>query len=635
MFSIVHKHKRLLLVALLLFIVPPFAFFGLESYTSALGGGDEVAMVEGNPISEREFTEELARQQDRMRSMFGRNIDPALLDTPEMRKGMLDSMVAQRVLAAEAIKSNLIVDDEMLRNTIASMPAFQVDGKFSRSAYESVLRAQGMTPAAYQERLRYDMSLGQLTRAVGESAFTARSVAERVAALEGQQREVAEARIQTDSFTAGVKIDAAQVKAYYEANPAEFRTPERVKAQYLVLSAGDLAARDPVSEADIKAAYQARIAKDVGTEQRRVSHILIPYTTESKDAEKQAARKQAEQVLAELRKSPTRFAELARKHSQDPGSSDKGGDLGFFSRGAMVKSFEDVAFTLKEGETSALVETEFGFHIIRVVAIQAAKPPTLEALRKELSTELQAQKGSRAFNAAAADFSNTVYEQSDSLEPAAQKYKLQLQTSGWIENAPGETAGPLGNPRLRAALFATDAIQGRRNTDAMEVAPSTLASARVMEYQPAAQRKLEEVSAEIEKRLRQREAAKLAEKEGAARLESLRKGESVSLNWSPTRLVSRRNPAGLAPQALAGISAADASTLPAYVGVAVGESGYAIYRVSKVLDAPAKNEQQKGAELQQVQRLAGANQFEAYLAALRERSKVTINKERLEKKQQP
>lgn len=632
MFNIVNKHKRLLQIVLALVLLPPFAFFGLEAYTRGAGGKDEVASVEGNAISEREFTEELARQQERVRQMFGGQADPAMFDTPALRKGVIDQMIAERVLATAAIKAHLMVDDDTLRNTIASMPPFQVEGKFSRDAYERVLRAQGLTPTSYQERLRYEMSLTQLARSVADTGFTSRTALERMAALETQQREVSESRIAPEAFMAGVKIDAAQVKAYYEANAAEFRVPERVKAQYLVLSAGDLAARDPVSEAELKEAYQAKVAKDGGSEQRRASHILIPFPPDAKDADKKAARAKAEQVLAELRKAPNRFAELAKKYSEDPGSKDKGGDLGFFSRGSMVKPFEDAAFSLKEGETSGLVESEFGFHIIKVTGVQSAKVPTLDSMRKELTSQVQAQKGARLFNEAAADFGNTVYEQADSLEPAAKKYKLQVQSSDWIDASGSGAAGVLASPRLRSALFSTDAIQNRRNTDAVEVAPGTLAAARVMEHQPATQRKLEEVSADIEKKLRLREAAKLAQKDGAAKLEALRKGENVAVNWSATRLVSRRNAQGVSPQAMSALAALDTAKLPGYAGVEAGDVGYVLYKVTRVVEPAAQTDAQKGAEAQQLQRMSGQLQYDAYLAALRGRSKVSVNSERIEKK---
>lgn len=636
MFSIVNKHKRLLQLVLALVLLPPFAFFGLEAYTRGASGKDEVASVEGTSISEREFTEELARQQERVRQMFGGQADPALFDTPVLRKGVIDQMIAERVLATAAIKAHLMVDDDTLRNTIAAMPPFQVDGKFSREAYERVLRAQGLTPTGYQERLRYEMSLTQLARSVADTGFTARTALDRMAALETQQREVSEARISSESFAAAVKVDAAQVKAYYDANAAEFRVPERVKAQYLVLSASDLASRNPVSEAELKEAYQAKVAKEGGAEQRRASHILIPLAPGMKDSEKGAARAKAEQVLAELKKSPSRFAELAKKYSEDPGSKDKGGDLGFFSRGSMVKPFEDTAFSLKEGETSGIVESEFGFHIIRVTGVQSARLPTLESMRKELTSQAQAQKGARLFNEAASDFGNTVYEQSDSLEPAATKFKLTLQTSDWVDASGAGAAGVLANARLRAALFSADALQNKRNTDAVEVAPGTLAAAWVLEHQPATQRKFEDVRADIEKKLRLREAAKLAQKDGAAKLEALRKGENVSVSWSATRMVSRRNAQGVSPNAMSALAALDPAKLPGYAGVEAGDAGYVLYKVTRVAEPPAASDAQKSAESQQMQRMSGQLQYDAYLAALRGRSKVSINSDRIEKKaQQP
>jgi peptidyl-prolyl cis-trans isomerase D len=629
MFQLVQKHKRLLQVVFMLLIIPPFAFFGLEAYTRSFSGRDDVATVEGTPISQREFSTELARQQERMRAVFGRSVDTAALDTPEIRRGLLDSLIAQRVLVSEAARARVLVDDDTLRGAIAGMPAFHVDGKFSRPAYETVLRAQGLTPATFQENLRMQISLSQLSRAVGETAFTARSSLERLAALEEQKREVVEARVAAEPFLAQVRIEPAQVRAYYDSNQADFRVAERVRAQYVVLSAADLAAQASVTEGELKAAYDAGRAQAGGGEQRRASHILIQVAPEAKDAERQAARKKAQEVRGEVARAPARFAELARKHSQDPGSAEKGGDLGFFPRGSMVKAFEDAAFALKEGETSGVVESEFGYHIIRVTAIQGGKAPTFDSMRKQLAAEVQRQKGQRRFAEVAEAFGNMVYEQSDTLEPAAQKYQLQIQTSDWLENTPNEKAGPLDNARLRSALFSSEALQNKRNTDAVEVAAGVLVAARVAGHQPASTRKFEEVQADIEKRLRLREAAKLAKSEGAKRLEALRNGEAASLAWGAAKQVSRRDPQGVSPGALKSIASADTAKLPAYVGVDAGDAGYAIYRITKVIESPPRTEQQRNADLERARMQDGAAQYEAYLGALRGRSKVEVNEARL------
>src|SRR3989449_4966382 len=448
--------------------------------------------------------------------MFGRAIDPPALDQPESRRTLLDSLIAQRLVASAALRGSLTVTDETLRDTIRSIPAFQDGGQFSKSSYELVLRSQNppMSPAQFESRLRYDLSLKQLARAVGDSAIAPRAVAQRLSALESQKREVADARILTQEFLSEARIDEAKLKAHYDANQPDFRLPERVRAEYVVLSAELLARQEPVTEAELKSAYEARAAQYRVDEQRRASHILVK------------SREEADKLLAELKESPGRFAELAKKQSQDPGSAAKGGALGWFGRGRMVKPFAGAGFKLKQNEQE-IVQSEFGYHVVRLTGIQPGKSRPLEGVREELSGELARQKGAKKFAEAAEDFSNLIYEQPDSLNPAAERFKLPVQSTGWIAKSASQELGALDNPKLLAALFSQDSIKNKRNTDAIGVGPSTLVAARVVAYQPAAQRSVDQVKGEITDLLRRREAAALAEKDGAAKLEQPRRGGPV------------------------------------------------------------------------------------------------------------
>lgn len=620
MFGFVQKHKRLIQIAFVLLIVPPFAFFGMESYTRSMSGKDDVATVDGVGITQREFGEELRQQQDRLRAAFGRGFDPSALDTPESRSALLQSLVSQRLVADAALRGHLTVSDEELRETIAAIPAFQAESGFSRANYEALLRAQNMSPQMFESRLRYDMSLSQLTRSIAESAIVPRGVTERLAALQEHRREVLESLVAAQPFLAQVKLGEDQLKAYFEANAPEFRIAERVRAEYVVLSAEALGRQDPPADAELKAAYDARAAQYRVEEQRRASHVLVK------------TKEEADKLAAELRKAPGRFAELAKKQSQDTGSAEKGGDLGFFGRGMMVPAFEEAAFRQKEGEIGNPVQSDFGWHVIRVTGVQPAKVRGLEEVRPELAAELGRQKGTRRFAEAAEGFSNMVYEQSDSLKPAAERFKLPVQESGWITRTPTAESGVLGNAKLLGALFAADSVKTRRNTDAVEVAPNVLVAARVLEYQPASQKKFEEVRGEIEQALRRGEAAGLAQKEGEAKLEALRKGSDAGLKWGPPKAVSRRSPQGVPSTALRQILAADASKLPAYVGAGRGDEGYMLYKVGRLLEPEPKAEAQKTADLARAAQQAGAEQLEAYVASLRARAKVEVNRSNLEKK---
>ena len=621
MFDFVAKHKRILQIILGITIVP-FAFFGLESYTRGVGGAQDVATVDGSAISLREFTEEVRRQQDRLREMLGRGADPAQFDTPEMRLAILESLISQRLVLAEVVKSHLAVSKEDVVASILAAPEFQEGGKFSSERYSMYLRSRGMTDEGNVAQLRLELPASRLASAVSGSAFQPRAVAERLIVLQGEKREVAEALVAAEPFLGRVKLDDAKLKAYYDANLAEFKVPERVRAEYLVLSAEELGRGEAATEAELKEAYEKRASQLAVAEQRRASHILVK------------TKEEAEKIAAEARKAPQRFAELAKKHSQDTGSADNGGDLGLNARGALAaKSLEDAIFKLKNGEISDPIQSDFGFHVVLLTGIQAAKTASFDELKKELATEVAKQKGAKKFSESADAFNNLVYEQSDSLKPAAERYKLKLATSDWMERQSSTAQGVLAHPKLLAALFSPDSIQQRRNTDAAEVAPGVLVAARVAEHQPEAQRPFAEVKAEVERRLARREAAALAHKEGAEKLALLAKDGDAGLQWGAPKAVSRRDAQGVPLPALRKVMAADVSKLPAYAGLEAGDKGFAIYRVSKVIPGEYKAGAPGAEELAQVDRQAGSEQLDAYVASLRARAKVQINRANLEKKQ--
>lgn len=631
MFDFIQKRKRFIQILLGLMLIP-FAFFGLESYTNSNRGADEVAKVDGMPISQREFAEEFKQQQDRLRSMFGRNFDPAFMDTPEARRALLDTLIAKRVVAREMARANIGISDESLRETIASIPAFQSGGKFSHATYETLLRAQGMTPATFEAQMRYDMSLGLLSRAIAATAIAPRAVAERFILLEGQKYDVSESLVPAQRFAPQVRLDDGKLKSYYDANPSEFRTPERIRAEYVVLSAQDIARQVQVADAELKAAYDARSSQFRVGEQRRASHILIQAAAGAPDAQRKAARAKAEELLAQVRKNPASFAELARKNSQDSGSTEKGGDLGFFGQGMMVKPFEDAVFALKEGETSQVVESEFGYHVIRLTGVRGASVRPFEEVRTELLAELKQQKAAQKFAESAENFANMVYEQADALIPVSEKFGLKVETSEWIANDLSAAPKALANQKLLNALFSADSVKTKRNTDAIEVASNTLVAARVVEHRPATVRAYEEVKPEIERVMRQREAVKLALKQGAELLEQVRKGADAGLKWAPAVQVSRGSAQGLPQEALSKVVSAEGSKLPAFFGAQKGEEGYAIYRVNKVLPPEPRPDAQKKTDAAQVASLFGSSQYDAFVASLRARADVTIYEKNLEKK---
>jgi peptidyl-prolyl cis-trans isomerase D len=626
MFDIVRNNKRLMQIVLAL-VALPFAFWGIDSYQRVMSRAGEVASVGGQKISEQEFSESLRQQQERLRGILGRNFDASLLDSPAMRREVLDGMISQRLLMQHAARNYMTVSDETLIETTMSIPAFQVDGKFSRERYDATLQNERMSPETFDAALRRDLMIQQLSSALADSGFASKSAADQFARLRAQQREISEYRIQADARR--VQIPADTIRAYYDSNPARFQVPEEVQVEYIVLSTDSMLAAEQVDAGEVRKAYESNLSKYGEPEQRRASHILISVKSGASEEDRRKARERAQAILAQLRKSPEKFAELAKKESGDPGSASQGGDLGFFSRGMMVRPFEEAVFHLKPGQISDLVESDFGFHIIKVTGIRPGKMKTFEEVRPEIERELKKQQAGRHFAEAAEAFSNLVYEQADSLKPAAEKFRLQIQQAQGVTRQ-GASVPALNNPRLLAALFSEDSIKNRRNTEAVETSPGTLVSARVLGHKPASLRSFEQVKDDIARQLAQEEALALARKQGAELLEELKKGNASKARFGAARLVSRDDPKDLPPSALSAVFSVDGGKPPAYAGAATND-GYAIYRISRVIDVQPDEARERSVQ-SELGRANGAQEFKSFLDALRADARVEINKDALEKK---
>jgi len=614
MFDFVTKYRRVVQIILAILILP-FAIWGIESYTRIAGGRDAVAKVNGFEITRRELDEQMAQQIEQVRRAFGAQIDPAALDTPEARRAVLEGLIAQKLVLSEAARQHLFMSKAAVIDAIAQAPEFQENGQFSAARYSAYLASRSTTDQRYVAELQTQLPLARLITSVADAAITPRSVASRLAALEAQKREVSEVRIFGQQYLAQTKVEEAQVKAYYDANPSEFRTPERVRAEYVMLSADALAKQDPVTEAELKAAYEQRINQYSVAEVRTVNHILVK------------TKEEADKILAEAKKNPEQFGELAKKHSLDTGTADKGGDLGAVTRESLEPKLAEAVYAMKNGELG-VAESKFGFHVLRV-GVQPGKARSFEQVRKELAEELAKQKAGRKFAEAGEAFSNLVYEQSDSLKPAAEKFKLQIQSTGWVAKSARQELGALDNPKLLAALFSADVLQNKRNTDAVQVAPGVLVAARVVEHRPEEQLNYEQVKPSIGETLRRRAAAALAQKDGEAKLAQLREGKDPGLKWSPPRTASRRETQGMPFEVVQRAMSVDVSKLPAYVGVPFAE-GYLLLRVSKVIDADAKDVDPQTAA--RIAGLYGRSQYDAYLGSLRARADVEVNPSTLEKK---
>lgn len=628
MFDFVRKHTKWMQLLLFVLIVPSFVLFGLEGYNRSQEAGDAVARVDGREIKQGEWDNAHQMEVDRVRQQAP-NIDAKLLDSPQARYVTLERLVRDRVLAAASADSNLVVSDqrvarELQRNELIAtlrMP----DGRLDLERYRQMLASQGMTPEMFENQMRGEIATRQVLGGITASGFAPPAVANVALGSYFEKREVQVARFNTADYKARVQVSDGELEAYYKANPQLFQAPEQANIEYVVLDIAAIEKGIRLNEQDVKTYFEQNQARlSGGQEERRASHILIAVNKGAPAAEKDKARAKAEELLAQVKKNPASFAALAKEHSQDPGSAAKGGDLDFFARGAMTKPFEDAAFGLRKGQVSGIVETEFGFHIIQVTDEKIPKPKTFEEVRPQIEADLRKQQAQARYAEAAETFSNTVYEQSDSLKPVAEKLGLEVKTATGVARQPAPGAqGPLANPKFLQAVFTPDSVERKRNTEAVEIGPNQMAAARITQYLPARTRPLEEVKAQVRERLVAERAAELARKDGQEKLAAW-KAQPASAQLPPGTALSRQDE-GKVPRAIVEATLrADPAALPALVGVDLGAEGYAVLKVNKVLPREAPSPQQAQQEQQQYVRAWTAAETIAYYNLLKERFEAEI-----------
>jgi peptidyl-prolyl cis-trans isomerase D len=624
MFDSIRSRHRFFTLGMMGVVVISFILTGAIGYRQFLTADTSVAHIGSERISQQDLDLAFRERLERVAQMLGANYDARLFDTPQARAATLDALLSQRALKLEAQRMHLLVSDRKLQQTIGSMPAFQQGGHFDYDMYKTLLAARGMNEHAFEAELREDMVQQTLIEGVSESAMLPKSVSDRLWQLQHEKREIREQTFRPDDYLAKVQVADDAIKAEYEKNKSSYLTPETVRAEYLVLRVGDLAGRISIPPQDVRAFYDSNLKRWGKAERRRASHILITAGAGGSAPDKTKARELAESVLAKVRANPADFGRLAKEYSKDPGSAQKGGDLDWFQRGMMVKPFEDAAFSLKQGETSGLVESDFGFHIIRVTGIEPATTKPFEEVKDQIEAELRRQAAEKRFSEAAEQFSNFVYEQADGLKAAAEKFKLELRQVDGLTRKGAASAEPgIFTPAVIEAIFAPDSLQKRRNTKAIEIGGNALVSARVLDYHAAAPIPLEVVQPQIKNSLQRSAAAEMARKAGQARLAELLKSPSDDGFGAP-RWVGRDDPQQLPPAILNSVMQPAPDHLPTFVGTETPDGGYLVVHVLslRAAEAPAADALATASQ-QWLRQLSGADE-QSFVQGLRQRFGVTI-----------
>lgn len=588
-------HKRWMMFIAMIFIIPSFVVTGIYSYNRMSDSENDLATVGDTSITMMDFDNAKRQYLDNFRRQMGQSFKPNMLDTAEARASILAALISDRAISLEIASEYMNVGEADAINLVKQAPAFQRDGKFSTEAYQQFLNSMGKSDEQFVLELRRDLTRQMLLSAVSQTTQASNTVAQRIHDLLTEERTIRTFEIKPTAFLKSVSVTDAEAQSYYDQNKSLFAVPESVDIEYVVLSPESYK-NIKASEDDIKTFYEQNLQRFSTHEERRASHILIAVNNEKTDAD---AKKEADEIYKQLQADPSKFAQLAKSKSADPGSARQGGDLGFFQKGMMVPEFDNAVFSGKKGDLVAPVKTQFGYHIIKIVDVKAAQAKPLKEVRGEIEALYQQQAAIRAFAEDAENFSNMVYEQSESLQPVAERFGLKIQT---VKNVTRDFEDQLINPNVIEALYGFDVLEDKRNSNAIEVASNTLLSARVTAHHKQTVKTFDEVKGDIVATLKNQKATEAARAQGSADIAKLLDKKSASVKFGDKTVISRERPGAYAYEVVTAALRPEANKLPTYTGVQTQDGSYFVIEVqsSKKIEASPEQLAMRKAELAQL-----------------------------------
>lgn len=588
-------HKRWMMFIAMIFIIPSFVVTGIYSYNRMSDSENDLATVGDTSITMMDFDNAKRQYLDNFRRQMGQSFKPNMLDTAEARASILAALISDRAISLEIASEYMNVGEADAINLVKQAPAFQRDGKFSTEAYQQFLNSMGKSDEQFVLELRRDLTRQMLLSAVSQTTQASNTVAQRIHDLLTEERTIRTFEIKPTAFLKSVSVTDAEAQSYYDQNKSLFAVPESVDIEYVVLSPESYK-NIKASEDDIKTFYEQNLQRFSTPEERRASHILIAVNNEKTDAD---AKKEADEIYKQLQADPSKFAQLAKSKSADPGSARQGGDLGFFQKGMMVPEFDNAVFSGKKGDLVAPVKTQFGYHIIKIVDVKAAQAKPLKEVRGEIEALYQQQAAIRAFAEDAENFSNMVYEQSESLQPVAERFGLKIQT---VKNVTRDFEDQLINPNVIEALYGFDVLEDKRNSNAIEVASNTLLSARVTAHHKQTVKTFDEVKGDIVATLKNQKATEAARAQGSADIAKLLDKKSASAKFGDKTVISRERPGAYAYEVVTAALRPEANKLPTYTGVQTQDGSYFVIEVqnSKKIEASPEQLAMRKAELAQL-----------------------------------
>lgn len=640
MFDFIRTHQRLMQLVLLILILPSFALIGVSGYTNYVSGDHDLVEVGDSAITQREFDEARRNQLQRLQANAGGAFDPSVLDTPEARSALLESLVERRLVIDTATKERFSVSDAMLRESIASIPELQEDGRFSPERYNQALAGMGLSSRDFEQGQRAELALQRVLGPVGATASVPATVTQAVEQALTAQRTVRLRAFDAAAYADQIQISDADVKAWYDAHPDQLQVPEYVSADYLVLNeAAAMQGLPEITDSELRAYYEQNKARYVMPARVQVSHILVDAPASASAAQRDEARARAESVASKVAADPAQFAEIAKNESDDAGTANEGGRLGWITKGSWPAALEDAVFALKKGQTSAAVEGPDGYHVFLAEDVQPEAGETFEQAKSKVQGEIRRQLAADRYAEMSTRLTDLVYDDQSSLQPAAQALGLQVRSANGIARdrlldasdvqggkaaSESEDVQVLDDPRVRRALFASQSYADKQNSGVIEISPGVLVVVRVNEITPAHLLPLEKADGLIRETLlaeRSRDAARKAGEEALAALKG-QAGNEVPEGFGSSQVVSRVDPQGLGKPVLDAAFGADTKSMPAYAGVQGGQ-GYVIVRVEGAQSGEADPMLQASLSMQ-IGQAQGTAEQAAVLRAMREAANVRM-----------
>jgi peptidyl-prolyl cis-trans isomerase D len=611
-------------------IIITFALFGLGSYLQDKSRV-YVAKVNDAEITPGELQVAYQNQRARMEQMLGEAFNPALINEQILKRQALDNLIRRQLILQAAESEGMAISDQLLAAQIHSVSAFQEDGEFKQERYQRLLAQQGQTPAGFEYETRRMLVADQLINGVSNTAFVTSAEVDRAYALQQQKRSFDYILVSAEPFKSGIEPGEAEIKAYYEQRSDMFMQPERVRLAYIRLN-GEVLGKDiEISEDALNQHYQQKKDSLKTQEQRRASHILFQVAPDADEASIEKIRSEAELVLQQIREGGD-FAKLAKQHSDDPGSKDQGGDLGYFATGAMVPEFDKTVFAMETGDVSDLVRTQFGFHVIKLVDIRGSEIPPLEDVREELIAELKQQDIEDLYYEQLDQLTDISYENPESLDAAADALGLEIQTTDWLNANSGTDIGEY--PKIRAAAFSEDVLEAGNNSEPVEIGPNDAVVLRIRDREPSQPMPLEEVREQIVTALKQEQAAQAAREKGEklsqqlaedARMKDLAGEQGLSFHEADAL---ERNAQGHAAELMRYVFrlSRPAEGETADTGFALANGDYAVVRLKTVTDAdPADMTEEERTQLKRgFENMRRNLALSTMVNALRSQAKVDI-----------